>query len=471
MDETLRRVVRDQAYWLQEAGASPASAPLHEDARADVVVVGGGYAGLWTAWAIRERAPDARVVVLEARACGEGPSGRNAGFVNSFWHHLAELEAQFGERGAVELCRAGSASVDAIRDWAREQEVDIWFRDDGQVKAAASPAQDDRWLPSVRACERASERDRFFALSADEVRARCGSPRLRAGAMIPGSATVQPARLALGLRGALLGQGVQVHECTPARRIARREADVVVETATGARVTAPAAVVAINAAAAGFGPLRGRLAVTSTHLVATEPVVDVLDGVGWTGGEGVSTAGTYLHYFRTTPDGRIAFGWGGGRVAYGARLGGRVSSDPGIAERVRGDLLGFFPELRGRRITHAWGGPVDVSPNQHPVVGTLAGGRIHYVYGFTGNGVGPAHLAGRILSSLALDRRDELTRLALVEPAHAPVPPEPLRYLGGTLVRAALMRQERREDAGLRVDPLTRLIVDLPRRFGVHIGR
>jgi hypothetical protein len=158
-------------------------------------------------------------------------------------------------------------------------------------------------------------------------------------------------------------------------------------------------------------------------------------------------------------------------MAFGARLGGRVQADARVAERVRADLLGFFPELRGRRITHAWGGPVDVSPNQHPVVGTLPDGRVHYVYGFTGNGVGPAHLAGRILAALALERRNELTRLALVEPSHAPVPSEPLRYLGGTVVRAALLRKERREDAGLRVDPLTGLIVDMPRRLGIHIGR
>jgi glycine/D-amino acid oxidase-like deaminating enzyme len=464
-------VARDDVYWLAEAGPAVATPTLEAGTRADAVVVGGGYAGLWAATAIREQTPDARVVVLEARACGDGPSGCNAGFANSWWHHLAELEDRFGERAAVEICRAGSRSVDEIGAWAERRGVDIWFRRAGQVKAASSPAQDDRWLASVRACESVGEGERYFALTRDEVRSRCASARLRAGAMIAGSATVQPARLALALRDAAVACGVEVHEHTPARRIGCRDGGVVVETASGARVRAPTAVVAVNAAAAGFGPLRGRLAVTSTHMVVTEPVPDVLERIGWTGGEGVSTAGTYLHYFRTTPDARIAFGWGGGRVAYGARLGGRVSFDPRVVERVRADLLSYFPELRGRRITHAWGGPVDVSPTQHPVVGTLADGRIHYVYGFTGNGVAPAHLAGRILASLALDRRDELTRLALVEPSHAPVPPEPLRYLGGTLVRAALLHKERREDAGLRADLLTRLIVDMPRRLGIHIGR
>ena len=215
-----------------------------------------------------------------------------------------------------------------------------------------------------------------------------------------------------------------------------------IETDRGARVRAATAVLAINAAAGGFRPLRHRLAVSSTHMIVTEPVADVLERVGWTGGECISTARRYLHYFRTTSDGRIAFGWGGGRLGYGGRLGGRVEVDRRLADRLRADILRFFPDLRGRRIEGAWGGPVDVSPTHLPSIGTLPGSRIHYVCGFTGNGVGPAHLAGEVLASLALERRDRLTALALVEPAQPPVPPEPLRYLGGSLVRAALLRQE-----------------------------
>ena len=457
-------------YWLSEAGPSTSTKPLDGDVRADVVIVGGGYAGLWTAWAIREQSPDARVVVLEAAACGQGPSGRNAGFANSLWHHFAQLVEQFGDEAALAICREATASVEAIGSWATEQELDVWYRRAGHLKAAASPAQDGRWTPSVRECERVGEGRRYFALSAEEVRERCASPRLGAGALMPDSATVQPARLALGLRDAVVRAGVAVHEHTRARRIAPRSGEVVVETARG-RVTAPAAVVATGPAAAGFRPLRGRLAVTSTHMVLTEPVPDVLEAIGWTGGECISTAGTYLNYFRTTHDGRIAFGWGGGRVAFGARLGGRIDHDPQVSERVRGDLLTLFPDLRGRRITHAWGGPVDVSPLHHAVVGSLGSERVHYAYGFTGNGVGPAHLAGRILAALALEQRNELTRLALVEPPHAPVPPEPVRYIGGRLVRAALLRRERREDAGLRPGLLTNLIADMPGRLGIHIGR
>ena len=158
-------------------------------------------------------------------------------------------------------------------------------------------------------------------------------------------------------------------------------------------------------------------------------------------------------------------------MAYGARLGGRIEVDPAAVRQVRADLLQLFPGLRGRRIEHAWGGPVDVSPNHLPVLGTLTGAEIHYAYGFTGNGVGPSRLAGSILARMALDHRDELTRLAIVEPSLSRVPPEPARYVGGTLVRAALNRKEASEDAGAKPPRLAEAIVELPRRLGIHIGR
>jgi glycine/D-amino acid oxidase-like deaminating enzyme len=181
---------------------------------------------------------------------------------------------------------------------------------------------------------------------------------------------------------------------------------------------------------------------------------------------------SFVHYFRTTRDRRIVFGWGGGRAAFGARVGGRVEVDRRIAARVRNDLVRIFPGLSGRRVTHAWGGPIDVSPNHIPQIGSLAGAPVHYAFGFTGNGVGPAHLAARSLASLALDRPDGPSRLPLVEaspPAH--VPPEPLAFAGGTLVRRAMLRRDRIEDEGRRLDPITRAICAAPRALGIHVGR
>src|SRR5206468_6374528 len=131
----------------------------------------------------------------------------------------------------------------------------------------------------------------------------------------------------------------------------------------------------------------------------------------------------FVHYFRTTRDGRIAFGWGGGRPAAGARMGGRTEVDAGVAAQSSEHLVRIFPALARRAITHAWGGPIDVSPRHLPQVGTLDGAPVHYAFGFTGNGVGPSHLAGRALAALA---SGEASDLALVDPAPVRVPPEPL---------------------------------------------
>jgi glycine/D-amino acid oxidase-like deaminating enzyme len=212
--------------------------------------------------------------------------------------------------------------------------------------------------------------------------------------------------------------------------------------------------------------------VASSHVVLTEPVPDVLEELGWTGGECITDGRTLVHYFRTTRDGRIVFGWGGGRLAYGARLNGRAEVDPAVAESVRADLLRVFPALAGRRLTHAWGGPIDVSPSHIPQVGTLPGAPVHFAFGYTGNGVGPSKLAGGILASLALDRRDELTRLPIVDSGPgAWVPPEPLGWLGGSLVRGAYVRREQAEEEGRRADPLTRALCAAPHAVGIHLAR
>jgi glycine/D-amino acid oxidase-like deaminating enzyme len=165
------------------------------------------------------------------------------------------------------------------------------------------------------------------------------------------------------------------------------------------------------------------------------------------------------------------FGWAGGRMGAGARTGRRMEVDHDIAAQARRDLLRFFPMLPGRQIAHAWGGPIDVSPTHLPVVASLPGLPAWAAFGYTGNGVGPSHLLGRTLASLALDRRNPVTRLPFVDGPLPRVPPEPLRIAGAAVVRRALVRKEAAEEAGGRADPVTRVVADLPRRVGLHIVR
>src|SRR4051812_11818235 len=228
-------------YWLSEAGPVAPTKPLAGDETADVVVIGGGYTGLWTAWQLRERG--ASVVVLEADVCGHGPSGRNGGFCETLWTHLPSLAERFGRERALDLCRASAESVGAIGAWCEAQSVDAWFTGAGYVMASTAPAH-DAVLDAILA---AAPPDRVRPLDGAGVRARCDSPRFRRGLFVPDDATVQPARLALGLRGRLLDA---VRERSRVVALRHGAGGVVAETA-GGRVRAGAAVLAVNAATRG----------------------------------------------------------------------------------------------------------------------------------------------------------------------------------------------------------------------------
>jgi glycine/D-amino acid oxidase-like deaminating enzyme len=451
-------------WWLEDAGPVEPRPALDGDTTADVVVVGGGYLGLWAAWQLKSLEPSTDVVVLEAGLAGHGPSGRNGGFVSTLWDDLPILRDRVGDARAVEVARASERAVHGIGEWCEHHGVDAWYRAAPTLYVATSESQLGASDDAIEACAAVGEAEEVLPIGADELRQRCDAG-FYGGAILRTSATVHPARLALGLRARVLEAGVRLHEHT---RVDRLGADAVAATANGT-VRAGAAVLAVNSATAGFPGFRLAHAVASSHMVVTEPVPDVIEELGWTGGEAIGDGRTLLHYMRTTRDGRIAFGWGGGRMGFGARRLGRLEVDADVAEATAGDLRRFFPQLRGRRITHAWGGPIDVSPIHLPIFGSR--GRVHHGYGFTGNGVGPAYLGGEILARLALDRRDELTRLALVDPERKLMPPEPFRWLGGSVIRGALVRADAAVDQGRRPGPVTRLVTGLPRRLGLRLPR
>ncbi len=452
-------------YWLEEAGAVEPTEPLARDATADVVIVGGGYLGLWTAWQLKQLEPDLDIVLLEAGLAGHGPSGRNGGFVSTLWDDLPILRDAVGDTRAVEVCRASERAVRGIGDWCGAQGVDAWYRYGGTLQVATSEAQLDDWDEVVEACQAVGAPEEAVALSSDEVAARCVSPAFLGGMFLATAANVQPARLSLGLRAKVLEAGVRLHERTAVRSLSR---EAVAVTADGT-VTAGAAVLAVNSATPGFSGYRLALGVASSHMVISEPVPEVIEEVGWTAGENIHDCRTLLHYFRTTNDGRIALGWGGGRMGVGGKHSDRLDIDADAARHAAAGLRRFFPQLAKRELTHAWGGPIDVSPTHLPIFGSK--GQIHHGFGFTGNGVGPTYLGGEILARLALDRRDAITGLAIVEPDRKLMPPEPFRWLGGTVIRGALVRRDTTNDAGTEPDPMTGFIASLPRRLGLRLPR
>jgi glycine/D-amino acid oxidase-like deaminating enzyme len=458
-------------YWLEEAPKVEVAPDLVGDRDADVVVIGGGYTGMWAAWHIKQLEPEASVVLLEADRCGFGPSGRNGGFCNEMWASLPNMRERWGDEGALAVARAAESSAAAIGEFCEREGVDAWYTSGGYLQVSTALAHDGVSASALAACQELGAGDAVQSLSPSQVAQRCASPAFRGGVYYPRAATVQPARLAFGLRERLRDRGVEICERSPVTRLTGSSTGVEARASAGT-VRARTAVLAVGAAAkARGGPFHNRLSIASSHIVLTEPVPELLEEVGWTGGECITDNCALVDYFRTTPDGRIAFGWGGGHIAMGARLHGRSELDPEVISQTAAHLWEYFPGLKGRAITHAWGGPIDASPTHLPVVMPLRGGRAFVAAGYTGNGVGPSLMVGRALASLALDHRDEHSRLAFIDPTPPRIPPEPFHWLGGEVIRAGIQRKEDAELSGRRPDPINSLLARIPELIGFHIGR
>jgi len=444
--------------------------PLDTDLRADVVILGGGYTGMWTAWFLKEREPTCDVVVLEAdELCGAGPSGRNGGFCYGMWEDLEALVRFFGDADAVRIADTAQRSVDEIEAFLAGQGVDAWFTRAGHLTVATSSAQQGAWTSLVSEARRLGvEESRFIELDEAAVQERCASPVFRTGLLQPDNAVLQPARLALALRAALLARGVRIYESTPVIRF-HGGTPVRAGTQRGV-VTAERGVLGLGAWASTLSAFRRSIVPRGTYIVVTEPAPERLAEIGWTGGEGLADWRTALRYFRSTPDGRIAFGAAAATAGLGVGLGPRLRYDDASIVKLVDDFRRFFPSWGDVGIEAAWGGPMDITGRHLPSFGTLPGGTVHYGLGYTGGGVGPCHLGGKILSALALGLEDEHTALPLVGLGMLRFPPEPFLSVGAAVTQHAIVRADEAEDRGGHAGPITSFVARLPRRLGYELG-
>jgi glycine/D-amino acid oxidase-like deaminating enzyme len=462
----------EPSWWLQEAlhaeGDPPPLPSLEGPAQADVAILGGGYTGLWTALSLRERAPELRVVLIEETICGAGASGKNGGFVHGYWLGSAKFATNFGDEVARQIAHLGSLAQEGIRRFCTAPGIDVWWRESGIVKIACSPGQDAAIQRLVETAKRLDAGDKVIPLSPAEVQKRCRSPHFRAGVWVREGATVQPARLARALRREALERGVVIYENTPAKDLRVGSPHVVVTPA--GRIEARDVVLALNAGMTARPDLQPHLMNFSSFMVITEPVPELLERVGWTGGEGLDDARMFLHYFRTTPDGRIAMGSGSGPIDFNGSLQPRLFSDADSAARAETALRRFFPDLAGARVTNAWGGPIDVSADGLPFFGTLSPGRVHFGCGYSGHGVNATWIGGTALASLVLGEDDEFTRSFFCRRRWSVFPPEPFRTAVGRLIRRAIIACEEADEDGVPAPLLARLGAALPRTFGLRVG-
>jgi len=433
--------------------------PLTGNHDADVVIIGGGFVGLWTAMTIKELEPDARVMVLEQHVCGGGASGRNGGFVMSWWPKIGTLGGFCNEEQALFLGNNAEQAITELGEFCKRHGINAHFQQSGWLWTATTSQHIDTWNGTLAACDRLGVQP-FERLDAKEVAQRTGSAVHLAGVFERSNATVQPALLVEGMRRVALAMGIEIHEGTGVSDIEPGQ-PALVKTAQ-ANLRARSVVLAVNAWAATIPALAKLIVPVNSSIVTTDAMPQRLADIGWTGGEAITDSQLMVDYYRTTRDGRIAFGKGTGALSFGSKIGEVFSEDAASLALTEADLRRTYPMLGKASIAAQWSGPIDRTYDSLPVFGRLnAHHNIHYGIGWSGNGVGPSRLGGRILASLALGRADAWSNCPLVERNCRTFPPEPIRYWGGSLVRNAVIRKERSELAGAAPAALDRFLASL----------
>ncbi len=433
-----------EVLWLDDPLRPGPQAPLTEDARADLVVVGGGYTGLWTALRARERYPDLDVVLLEAGECGWQASGRNGGFLDaSLTHGFGNGMARWPDE-LTALDRLGDENLAGLEDAVRRYGIDCGFERTGGLDVATAPHQVDELAELVEARQEAGHDVRL--LDADDTRALVSSPTYLAAQHDPhGIALAEPARLAWGLRRACLDLGVRIHEQTRVTDVTEDGAGVAVTTASGAVVRAGRAALGTNA----FPPLLRRLRLMTVpvydYVLATEPLsADQRAAIGWSGRQGVGDAANLFHYYRLTRDDRIVWGGYDAVYRYASGIDPAHEQAGGTHDLLAEHFFATFPQLEGLSFTHRWAGVIDTCTRFAAFFGTAHRGRTAYALGYTGLGVAATRFGADVMLDLLHGEDTERTRTALVRERPLPFPPEPFRAAGINLTRWSLARADAR---------------------------
>lgn len=428
------------SMWLDPAmvGARPDFPRLPGPRSCDLLVVGGGYAGLWTALHAAERNPGSRVVLIEAQRLGWAASGRNGGFVEaSLTHGAGNGQARWPDE-FDELQRLGIANLDGMQADIESYGMEVDWERTGMLNVATEPHQVD-WLRD------SADAGHGRFLDREAVRAQLNSPTYLAGLFAPDTcATVHPARLVFELARACSQNGVQIHEHTAATALARDGGAVSVSTPSGV-ITAQRVVLATNVFPSLLRRNRLRTVPVYDYVLGTEPLTaDQLDSIGWRGRQGVGDSGNQFHYYRLSADNRIL--WGGYHATYhfGRRVDSRYEDRPESFRSLAAHFFITFPQLADVRFSHRWAGPIDTNTRFCAHWGLAGRGRIAYVNGFTGLGVGAARFAADVCLDLLDGRPTERTALEMVRTRPLPFPPEPLASIGIQATRWSLDRADHR---------------------------
>jgi glycine/D-amino acid oxidase-like deaminating enzyme len=440
---------RPVPYWLDRSAAPrpEAQRPLAGRGTAELAVVGGGFTGLWTALQAKETDPDRDVVLLEARRVAWAGTGRNGGFCSaSLTHGLSNGQDRFpGELATLE--RLGRRNLDEIEKTIARYGIGCDFARTGELAVATQPWQAEGLRETARIASQLGSAPRL--LDADAVRAELNSAVYLAGLWdADGCATLDPARLAWGLRQACLDAGVRIYEHTPVRSVAdggARSGALTLTTPEG-QISARHVALATGTFAPLLQRLRYYLIPVYDYVLMTEPLTAAqLASIGWQHRQGVGDSGNQFHYYRLTSDNRILWGGYDAIYYYGSKICAAQDQRPATFARLARHFFATFPQLEGVSFSHKWGGVIDTCSRFCAFFGTAWAGRLAYAAGYTGLGVGASRFGARVVLDLLGGEPTELTELEMVRSKPIPFPPEPLRSAGVQLTRWSLARADEHE--------------------------
>jgi len=432
-------------YWLDEDPLEPLPHPtLIGDVTTDVCIVGAGYTGLWTALLAKEQNPDREVVVLEQRETGAGASGRNGGFCSySLTHGFMNGYNRFKDEMAI-IERMGRENLDGIEATIKKYGIDCNFEWNGELRVAIEEWQMESMVEEARL--RNSFGDNVELLTSEQTQARVKSPLYKGSLWDPdGTALVDPARLVWGLERACIKLGVKIFENTHVQWLERTKEGMTVHTPYGS-VYAQKVALATNVFKSLIRSAHKYVIPVYDFQLVTEPLTpEQLESIGWKEREGLSDAGNQFHYYRMTKDNEIL--WGGYDAIYNFR--GKVrqeyESDAQTYAHLAEAFLETFPQLKGIKFTHGWGGAIDTCSRFSPFWGKAYGGRVAYVMGYTGLGVGSTRFGAQVMLDLLDGTDNERTRLSMVRKKPWPFPPEPFRFIFIRLTQWSINRADEKQ--------------------------
>lgn len=433
---------RQSVFWLDDLPAGAEHPALAGESRADLVIVGGGFTGLWSAIRAKQRDPGRSVVLLEAKKLGWAQSGRNGGFVEASITHGEENGRNRWPDEYEQLARLGMENLDAMEKTVLEHSLDVQWERTGELDVATEPHQLE-WLDGTRPADGDSD---VVLFNREEVQAQVHSPSYLGGTWRKREvAMVHPGRLVRELARLAVELGVTIHEHSPVRRIDDQTDEVRVVTDSGS-VAADHAMLATSVYPSLLKRTRLMTVPVYDYVLMTEPLnAGQLTSIGWEGRQGIGDLANQFHYYRRTADDRILFGGYDAIYHYGGRVRAKYEDRPESFQKLASHFFTTFPQLEGLKFTHKWAGAIDASTQFCAFFGTARKGRVAYAAGFTGLGVGATRFAADTMLDLLDGTPTERTELEMVRKRPLPFPPEPAASMGINATRWSLDQADHKE--------------------------